>query len=616
MPEAPIRPTLLVIDPDAARRHALAVTLAGQGYEAVPALGAEEGLRFAAAVGPAVVVVPAALAAEGDGSLLAALRGGDAGARTLLLLGESAEEAEELSEEILFLSTAGLGLEELLARVRLVLVGREIGVAPNPELTALVGSFEQLSPLELVRALAQFEGPSRVELGDGELGMAGGRVVRAEVAGARGSKAFCRLARRRSGPYRVRLEPVEVAPGDPAGIDRELAPLVIEALEEMVPGAPADRLRVRRAGALPARPDDLARELLSLVDVAAAEGEAITVGGVLDRLPHRHDGEIHRSLLALAAERCLELAEPGGRVRVVTDSTADLPGEVARRHGIEVVPLRVRFGDQELRDGIEIDPRRFYELLAGRKGVHPTTSPPPVEDFLATYRALAGGSDLVSIHLSGGMSKTLAAAEEALAAGAAELAVARGDGSRPHLAACDSRSVSVGLGLQALFAARLAARGAGVGEIVERVGSMRERIHVLFVVDTLEYLARGGRIGRARALVGGLLGIKPILGVVDGEVAAVERVRGGRRAHPRMLELFEQRIDRARPVIAAVAHANAPMWADRLRALLESALDVRELLVAEIGPVVGTHAGPGTVGAALFQPADEAELARLAPLAS
>ncbi|MCL4838231.1 MAG: DegV family protein, partial [Thermoanaerobaculia bacterium] len=196
------------------------------------------------------------------------------------------------------------------------------------------------------------------------------------------------------------------------------------------------------------------------------------------------------------------------------------------------------------------------------------------------------------------------------------LAVARGDGSRPHLAACDSRSVSVGLGLQALFAARLAARGAGVGEIVERVGSMRERIHVLFVVDTLEYLARGGRIGRARALVGGLLGIKPILGVVDGEVAAVERVRGGRRAHPRMLELFEQRVDRARPVIAAVAHANAPMWADRLRALLESALDVRELLVAEIGPVVGTHAGPGTVGAALFQPADEAELARLAPLAS
>jgi len=614
MSEAPIRPTLLLVDPDGERRHALAVTLAGQGYEVVPVLGAEEGLRFARALGPAVVVVPAALATEGDGALLAALRGDGTEARTLLLLGESAEEGEDLPDEILFLPMAGLALGDLLARVRLVLVGREIGVAPDTGLAALVGSFEQLSPLELVRVLAQFDGPCRVELGDGELAMAGGRVVRAELAGARGTKAFCRLARRRAGPFRVRLEPVAVAPEDPAGIDRELAPLVIEALEEMVPGAPADRLRVRRGGALPARPDDLVREILSLADVAAAEGETLTVGGLLDRLPHRHDGEIHRALLALAAEGCVALAEPGGRVRVVTDSTADLSAEIARRHGIEVVPLRVRFGDEELRDGVEIGPRRFYELLAERKGVHPATSPPPADDLLAVYRSLAGGSDVISIHLSGAMSKTLAAAGEALAAGNAELSAARADGSRPRLEAVDSRSVGAGLGLQALFAARMAARGAGVGEIVERLAAMRERIHLLFVVDTLEYLARGGRIGRARALVGSLLGIKPILGVVDGEVAAVDRVRGGRRAHPRMLELFEQRLDRARPVVAAVAHANAPMWADRLRALLASTLDVRELIVAEIGPVVGTHAGPGTVGAALFQPADEQELARIAPL--
>ena len=613
MSEAPIRPTLLVVDPDDERRHALAVTLAERGYEAVPALDAEEGLRYARALGPAVIVLPAALAGAGEESLLESLRGDGGEARSLLLLGARAEEAEELPEDVLFLATEGLGTAELLGRVRLVLVGRELGVAPDPERAALVGSFEQLSPLELVRACSRLDGPCRVELADGALAMVHGRVVRAEVAGARGTKAFCRLARRRSGPFRVHLESVEVAAGEPAGIDRELAPLVIEALEDLVPGAPEDRLRVRRGGGVPGRPDDLVRELFSLVDVAAAEGEPLTVGGLLDRLPHRLDGEIHRALLRLREERCLELAEPGGRVRVVTDSTCDLPAELARSHAIEVVPLRVRFGTEELRDGVEITPRSFYELLVARRGVHPSTSPPPSGEILDVYRALAGGSDVVSVHLSARMSQTLAAAEEAVALGAAELAAPRRDGSRPRIEVLDSRSVSAGLGLQALFAARLAARGLGVGEIVARLAVLRERMHVLFVVDTLEYLARGGRIGRARALVGSLLGIKPILGVVDGEVAAVDRVRGGRRAHPRMLELFAERIDRRRPVLGAVAHANAPVWAERLRSLLAGAFEARELILAEIGPVVGTHAGPGMVGAALFQPADDEELALLGP---
>jgi len=165
----------------------------------------------------------------------------------------------------------------------------------------------------------------------------------------------------------------------------------------------------------------------------------------------------------------------------------------------------------------------------------------------------------------------------------------------------------------ALFAARMARRGVAPDAIVGHLEAMRDRIHVLFVVDTLEYLARGGRIGKARAVVGNLLGIKPILGVVDGEIVAVDRVRGGRAAHPRLVELFKERIDPKRPVIVTVAHAKAPVWADRLRGLIEKSLAVEEVLIAEMGPVVAANAGPGTVGAAVFQPTDE-ELALIAQL--
>jgi len=166
----------------------------------------------------------------------------------------------------------------------------------------------------------------------------------------------------------------------------------------------------------------------------------------------------------------------------------------------------------------------------------------------------------------------------------------------------------------ALFAARMARRGLPAAEIARRIEAMRERVHVLFVVDTLDYLARGGRIGKAQALLGGLLGIKPILGVAGGEVVPVERVRGGRAAHPRLIELFRERVKAGRPVVVGVAHARAPVWADRLRAAIEKSFRVGELVMTEIGPVVGTHAGPGLVGAAMFQPGAE-ELDLIAPLA-
>lgn len=136
---------------------------------------------------------------------------------------------------------------------------------------------------------------------------------------------------------------------------------------------------------------------------------------------------------------------------------------------------------------------------------------------------------------------------------------------------------------------------------------------ILFVADTLEYLRRGGCIGGARAWIGKLLDIKPILGLADGEVVAVDRVRGARAAQPRILELMGQRADPARPTLVAVAHANAPVWADRLRQTVEERYTVAEMTLAEMGPTVGAHAGPGTIGIAWLQVSDE-ELELLAPL--
>jgi DegV family protein with EDD domain len=179
----------------------------------------------------------------------------------------------------------------------------------------------------------------------------------------------------------------------------------------------------------------------------------------------------------------------------------------------------------------------------------------------------------------------------------------------------DGHNVSAGTGWLAIAAARMAERGLGASEIATHLRAMAPRIHTLFVVDTLDYLVRGGRIGMARGLVGKLLGIKPILGVVAGEIAAVDKVRGGRLAHGKIVELLAQRLDRTKPVVAIVAHAKAPVWADRLRELLGKTFVVRESLITEMGPVVGTHAGPGCVGTAVFQPTDE-EWPLIEPLAT
>lgn len=603
------RPSVLIVEPDAVRRKRLAQGLARFGYETVPSCDAEEARRFACGLGPGVIVTDARVPRFGDASILGELRRATGTTTRLLVLGQGDEEGEELPDDVLYVAAGRLEAAELTRRVRLVLVGWELGIDPDARLQSLVGDFALTPVLEVVRGLGRALASGRLLLDDGEVVLERGEVIAARAGAARGVKAFCRVGARRQGPFRVVLG----RPGVQREVETDLESLVILAIEDRVADPPNPKARLEATAGSPGSGDGLSELQRAIL---AEAGRGVRAGALLDLL-EATDGEIYRELARLEEVGAVTLHEPEVGARVVTDSTGDLPERLAREHGIRVVPLVVSFGVRAFRDGVDLSPREFYELLESEPS-HPVSQPPSMGEILEVYRQLAPDRDVVSVHVSGALSETVTHARKALEAGERELRTLRaerqGDGDPPVVEVVDSRQVGLGLGLLALFAARMAHRRVGAAEIAERLRAMGERVHVLFVVDTLEYLVRGGRIGRARAWVGSLLGIKPILGVSGGEVVPVDQVRGGRAAHPRMLELFRARLREGRPVYGAVTHAKAPVWADRLRDLLERKLAVREMLVAEMGPVVGTHAGPGTVGAALYQPVDEEEERLLSPL--
>lgn len=600
------RPSVLVVDPEASRRRVISHGLAGFGYEVIPAVGPEEGRRFAASLGPGIVVLSAGLARQLGGAAADLFPAPDpASPRTLMILGDAEEDGRELPEEILFLKADSLLPSDLVRRIHLVLLGREIGVEPDADLESLVGDLALLPILELLRAAHRARLTGLILGGDGALTLQDGEVTAATAGRARGVKAFLRLSTLSAGPFWVRLEPVADAERN---VRQDLVSLIFQALEDRVYDAPDLRTRARvelGPAFFETRFTPSQQELLAVLP------NCPTVGRLLDALPAT-DNEIVRDLLGLQEMGIVVLEEPEELVTVVTDSTSDLPLELARAHGIHVVPVLVLFGDRVYHDGVDLKAKEFYELLEKGQLV-PRTNPVPETDFHDVYRVLAPKQDVISVHISEKLSQTVVHARKAAEDGLASYQEQRGQDERVTIKVVDSRSASLGLGMLALFAARMARRGIPPDAIVERLEAMRERIHVLFLVDTLEYLARSGRIGKARALVGNILGIKPILGVVDGEIVAVDRVRGGRAAHPKLVDLFRERVDPKRPVVVTVAHAKAPVWADRLRGLIEKSLTVQEVLTGEMGPVVVANAGPGTVGAAMFQPTDE-EMALIAPV--
>ena len=277
---------------------------------------------------------------------------------------------------------------------------------------------------------------------------------------------------------------------------------------------------------------------------------------------------------------------------VVLDSTSDYPEAPSRFPNMRVVPLYVRFGDETYRDYVELGPAEFYEKLR-TSPVLPATSQPTPQDFLAAYEELGRYERIYSLHVSSKVSGTFQSAE----LGAQELG---GDKVR----VVDSLSASLAIAMLSHAIQRRLARGTTDEEIEALVERFHRHCGVIFTVETLEYLQRGGRIGRAAALAGSLLNVRPILAIEDGVVAAVARVRGRQKA----LAEFERRLaaateDRA-GLRVAIAHADAAEWVGTLSELVWRARPKAEIeFTASLGAVVGTHAGPGAVG--FFWFADE-----------
>jgi len=277
------------------------------------------------------------------------------------------------------------------------------------------------------------------------------------------------------------------------------------------------------------------------------------------------------------------------RIAIVTDSTADMPPQLASSRSISVVPLTLNFDGRSLLDGVDITPSEFYRKLP-HVATHPTTSQPSPGRFAETYTELLANNDaIVSIHISEKLSGTYESARQG-----AEMT----DPQRVHVV--DSGLVSMSLGLVVLGAAVMASKGAEPEAIVTKVESMRPEVQTYFSVATLEFLRRGGRIGLASAMLGSVLQVKPVLCLRDGVVTPLERVRTFDRALNRIVELAKA-VDRGHGICVVVGHASAEADAERVGRELEPIADT--LMIQSLGPVVGAHSGPGVVGVGCY-PAD------------
>ncbi len=277
------------------------------------------------------------------------------------------------------------------------------------------------------------------------------------------------------------------------------------------------------------------------------------------------------------------------KVIVVTDSTAGLPSDLAAQAGLRVIPLWVHFGETQYRDGVDITTEQFYPMLAKAKKL-PTTSQPSAGEFLQFYRSLTGEAEaIVSIHISAELSGTVASA----------LAAQQMFDDVPvHVV--DARSTSMGLGLIALAAARAAAEGQSAEQVAALAERLVPRMNIIFVVDTLEYLHKGGRIGGASAFLGSIIQIKPILHLENGRIEALDKVRSRKKAMDRLLEIVAERVGTARSLRGAIVNALVPEEAEALRQRLAAAHHFDELYVTALSPAIGTHTGPGTIGIGFY----------------
>ena len=276
------------------------------------------------------------------------------------------------------------------------------------------------------------------------------------------------------------------------------------------------------------------------------------------------------------------------RVAVVTDSTAYIPPALLERFQIRVIPLHLIWGHNMFLDGVTMDPRTFYTQLATRSQI-PTTAQPSAGEFVEFFKAVDGAEAIVGVFISSKLSGTTASAQTAR-----EMLIER------TIEVVDSRSTSMGLGFIALAAAQAAAQGKSPAEVAAVARRVAPRVHVLFVVETLKYLHRGGRVGGASRWVGTALNIKPLLHLNEGRVDTLERVRTKGKAVARMLDVMTEHVGEAQAVHIAVFHANVPDEALALRNRIERRFACETPYIVPLSPVIGTHIGPGTVGVAFY----------------
>lgn len=273
-------------------------------------------------------------------------------------------------------------------------------------------------------------------------------------------------------------------------------------------------------------------------------------------------------------------------IGLVSDSTAFLPDEIIARYGIRVAPLYIKWGEQTYRDGVDLTAAEFYQRLP-HNSILPTTSQPSVGDFEKVYRELVdqGASGIISAHLSAGISGTVNSANLA----------AQQVGSVP-IEVVDTRCAGAMHMLAVEAGARAIAAGANLKESVEAINRVVEAHRTVFTVDTLEYLYKGGRIGGAAALLGSMLQFKPLLHFRDGKIDALERVRKSSRALQRMVEVMASWVGNTEPMQCVIMHADCMDRVEAAVELLKQQINVADVRVTLLTPVIGAHVGPGTLG--------------------
>ncbi|MGD2028046.1 MAG: DegV family protein [Anaerolineales bacterium] len=279
----------------------------------------------------------------------------------------------------------------------------------------------------------------------------------------------------------------------------------------------------------------------------------------------------------------------GKKIAIVTDSSTYIPEEETAGLDIHVIPLWMIWDDDKLRDGVDIQPDVFYSRLRSSKTL-PTSSQPSAGEFIEFFKEVARDCDeitaiLVSSKISGTMASALAAQKEL---------------PEIPIRVVDSLTVSMGLGYCVLAAARAAAAGKSLAEVVRIAEDMSTRVHLIFAVDTLENLRKGGRIGGAKALLGTALSIKPLLHFLDGQIEPLMQVRTKKKALACMLDAAEERLAGKKMVEATVLDVDALADGDRVAEMVSQRFAIPKVLRTTVSPVVGTHAGPGTVGLAFY----------------